>query len=263
MLITALLCLNVTVASVAIDAPSYAAVTPLNAEQSVSAVADTPAKAIKASEKVDEEIEIAGERLQSILHGSLAKAFKAFREGNFAKAERKFGKLARRESFRGIGRDIGREAVSHLLDLPIGRGAIFSETAWDTETAPPSSAPNAKARSIDFIVTPAHAEAAASELYFITAVTQERQGKIERARKSYKKAIHLNKRNLDARLEYSLLLLRTGDLETAGAQLERLEKLLDSKCSGVRCGFSPESEVRYGLIEQAYSRLLVEATLRH
>jgi len=260
MLISVLFCMNVAVAGVATETPSFATETVLSVERSIDAAADASAAAKKSRVKVDEEIEVTGERLQDTLHGSLGVAFRAFQRGDFVKAEQKFGKLARRAFSKALKRAHDRSITATVLNLPLGRRATFTEADWNTEDAPPSSAPNAQARSIDYVVTAARSEAAASELYFMKAVAQERQGKVEEALKSYRRAIRLNKKNLDARLEYSLLSLRKGDLETAGVQLARLEKLLDRKCAGARCGFSSASEARYDLVGQAYSSLYAEAT---
>ena len=258
MLITALLCLNVAAASAVVETPSFAAAQ-MSVERFVSADEDASTKPKKAPVKVDEEIEVTGERLQDTLNGSLGVAFRAFQRGDFAKAEQKFGRLARRAFSQALKRAHDRSITATVLNLPLGRRATFTEADWNTEDAPPSSAPNAQARSRDYVVTAARSEAAASELYFMKAVAQERQGKVEDALKSYRRAIRLNKKNLDARLEYSLLSLRKGDLETAGVQLARLERLLDRKCSGSRCGFSSASDARYTLVGQAYSSLLAEA----
>jgi|GEM_PF-3519079 len=260
MLITALLCLNVTVAGVVVETPSFATETQLGVERSISSLADNSAPAKKAPVKVEEEIEVTGERLQDTLHGSLGIAFRAFQRGDFAMAEQKFGRLAKREFFQALNQEYAREILSSILNLPLGRRATFTEADWNPEALPPSSAPNAQARSIDYIIPVARLNAGASELYFMKAVAQEHQGKVEEALKSYRRAIRLNKKNLDARLEYSLLSLRTGDLETAGVQLARLERLLDRKCSGARCGFSSASEARYDLVGQAYASLYAEAT---
>lgn len=205
---------------------------------------------------VDEDIHIIGDPLLKKLKGNLRGAFEAFEKGEFAKAERQFGTLARKEFVRAQRRHWNELELANALNLPLDRSTTFTPDKWDALSETKESASLAISRSKFDLYSTARLDAAASKLFFLEGLAQERQGKTEKALKSYKKALTLHKNNVDARIEYALLSLRQNDMDTSGKQLEKLEKIFNRKCRNNRCLYAPESKTRYSQVKMAYAQMV-------
>jgi len=263
MLIATAFCLNLAFAS-----PSYLAAAPISLPNTVGTVKTTPhesvapAMADDTSAKkngVDEDFHVFGDPLHKELKGNLKGAFEAFEKGDFKKAEREFGKLAIREFVSAQRQRWNELDLPNILSLPLNRRTTFATDRWDALSETPESASLAISRSKFDLYSTARLDAAASKLFFLKGLAQERQGKVEKALKSYKKALALHKNNVDARVEYALLLLRQNDLETSGKQLKKLAEIFGRKCEEGRCKYAPESKKRYSQIQLAYTNILEQS----
>jgi len=207
---------------------------------------------------VDEDIFVFGDPLHKELKGKLKGAFEAFEKGNFKEAERQFGKLASNGLVRTQRQRWNELDLPNIFALPLNRKTTFSTDRWDALSETPVSASRAIARSHFDLYSTARLNAAASKLYLLKGLAQAQQGKTEKALKSYRKALALYKNNVDARVEYALLLLRKNDLKTSGKQLKKLDKIFGAKCRDNRCKYAPESKERYGQIKLAYANILAQ-----
>jgi len=266
MLFTVAFCLNISAAIEnnaalpsrdIVDREPPAPITSANEQHSGDSRAKKPAQS-----KSEEEIIVTGDPLTDKLRGQLRHAFKAFNKGDFKAAERLFNTLAIHEFILAGKRRLAGERLSRAVRLPLNRTITFSDQEWDGKSRI-ASAPNATANSIHEVVSVTRLDAAASGLLFLRGVAQERQGKRAEALKSYKKAIRLNKHNVDARVEYTLLLLRENDLTTSGKQIEILQRLFGEKCSGKQCPYAEETFERYSQIKLAYTNIVGDPNHTH
>lgn len=221
----------------------------------IPAVVDEEAESKK---QVDEDIFITGDPLLKKLKGKLRGAFEAFEKGDFELAEFQFGRLASRQFDKSQERRFVELIAPVILNLPLNRSASFSPDKWDALSETPVSATLSRSRSKDVVYSSARISAAASKLFFLKGVAQQQQGKTEKALKSYQQALRLHKNNVDARVEYALLLLRQNDLETSGKQLDKLAMVFDAKCRDNRCKYAPDSKKRYGQIKLAYANIVAQ-----
>lgn len=214
----------------------------------------------KADEKaVDEDFVVVGDPLKKELKGKLKGAFEAYEKGDFELAERQFSRLANRQFVRAQNQRFAELVAPNELPLPLNRGASFSPDRWNALSETPVSASRAIARAQDVAYSTARLDAAASKLFFLKGVAQVRQGKNSEALKSYRQALRLHKENVDARIEYTLLLLRQNDLAASAEQLKKLAQAFNAKCTNNRCRYAPESKKRYNQIQLAYSNIITRA----
>ena len=258
MLLTSAFCLNLALAS-----HGNVAALPNSAPKAHAFSAGTAVGSIsqeKTAEKkaTDEDFVVVGDPLLKKLHGKLKGAFEAFENGDFAEAERQFNKLASREFIRAQRQRWNEIELPTMLALPLNRSTTFATDRWDALSETPVSASLAIARSKFDLYSTARLDAAASKLFFLKGLAQAEQGKFADALKSYRQALRLHKKNVDARVEYALLLLRQNDLAASGKQLKKLAKIFGAKCKDGRCKYAPESKKRYAQIELAYANIIAQ-----
>ncbi|UTW56242.1 lipopolysaccharide assembly protein LapB [Kordiimonas sp. SCSIO 12610] len=214
-----------------------------------SAVQDT-IQPLPTDEQPIEEFIIEGDRLLERLRGTLHDGMKAFNDGNYALAEQKFNVLAVKQH-----RDVRRRTgVENILTFNQGRNFSFAPDKFDEDDTY-TSAPRAKARAFAQPIPLARLSRAASQLFFVKGVAQLRQDKNDEAIQSFKRALKINKYNLDARIEYALTSMKTGDLETAGKHITALDKIAAKHCSEDKCAFEPDSKKRFTQVRLAYENL--------
>jgi hypothetical protein len=198
-----------------------------------------------------EEVIVKGDPSLRPLTGLIKDALQAFENGHYGVAERKFSNLAVREH-----RNLRyRRFVNQNLELSRGRRLSSSYETVDDDF-PPISAPNAKAIAFAQPLQYTRLQLATSKLFYLRGVAQVRQNKHKAAIKSFKRALRVNRHNLDARIEYALTFLKVGDLKAAGKNIEKLDKVAAEKCDEKGCAFSSESKARYAQVRLAYENML-------
>lgn len=156
---------------------------------------------------VSGEIIIEGEALVEQLKGQLREGFKAFEAGDYAEAEDFFSTVTKQ--FRNI--QFRQFEDVHYLSFILGSGRRLNLDATYEE------------------------QVYGAAIYYMLGLSQAFQGDTLSAKVSMRKAIKLNHRNLDARLDYALLELRSGNLEKAEKQIKKAEKLMN-KCKDYSAG---------------------------
>lgn len=208
--------------------------------------------------KPDEEIEISAQKLQKTLRGSLREAFNAYHQGDYAKAERQFSILATRQFIEFQKQVRGREAIEFMGNEAdkLNRTSLNLADDWEGENQAYIAGSRAKARSV-FSQAPLGAlQTTSSQLYFIKGVTELRQDKLKEARNSFKKAVQLNRANIDARIELALLDFRNGELEKLPKQFKKIESTIEKLCRReTKCSQIAGSKKRFEQVQLAYNNV--------
>ncbi len=203
----------------------------------------------------DEEIEINAKQLEKTLRGSLREAFSAYLNGDYAKAERQFSILATQQ-FIALEKQIqGRQAFEALgSGGQITRATLNLPDDWEGENQAYVAGSRAKARSV-FSQAPFGAlKVTSSQLYFVRGVTELQQNKLKEARNSFRKAVRLNRSNVDARIELALLDFRNGKLEKLPKQLKKIESTIEKLCKReTKCTQIADSRKRFEQVQLAYN----------
>lgn len=156
---------------------------------------------------VNDEIIVEGEALVEQLKGKLRDGFKAFEAGDYAEAEDFFSKVTKQ--FRNI--QLRQFEDVHYLSSILGSGRrLIPDPTYEEQVY-------------------------GAAIYYMLGLSQAFQGNTKSAKVSMRKAIKLNHRNLDARLDYALLELRSGNLEKAEKQIKKAKKLM-KKCKDHSAG---------------------------
>ncbi len=207
----------------------------------------------------DEEIEINAKQLEQSLRGSLKEAFNAYYNGDFSKAERQFSILATRQFIEFQKQIRGREAFEFLENEAgmLNRTSLNLADDWEGENQAYVAALRAKSRSV-FSQAPLGAlQTTSSQLYFVKGVTELQQSKLKEARNSFRKAVRLNRANIDARIELALLDFRNGELEKLPKQFKKIESTIERLCKReTKCVQITDSKKRFEQVQLAYNNLL-------
>lgn len=182
------------------------------------------------SKQGEEEIEITGEIVSPQLKGRLQEGFSAFMKGDFALAEVKFSSAL-------------KEAENDEL-LDTQNLKIFGDDFLSNANRPIFSYRSLIERK------------RLSAVYYMRGISQARQGKTDSAKVSMRKAIKINAKNVDARVDYSLLELQSGNLRTAEKQMKRIKKLL-KKCKDESAGDCDNLNVRFAQLETVFAQTSV------
>lgn len=183
-----------------------------------------------ARKQDEEEIEVTGELLSSKLKGRLQEGFSAYMKGDFALAEYKFSSAL-------------KEARNDEL-LDTQNLKIFGDDFLSNANRP-----------IFSYLTPTDRKRL-SAVYYMRGISQARQGKTDSAKISMRKSIKINAKNVDARVDYSLLELQSGNLRKAEKQIKRIKKLL-KKCKDESAGDCDNLNVRFAQLQTVYAQTSV------
>lgn len=182
-----------------------------------------------SSIKQEEEIEVTGDQLLAKLRTRLKEGFTAYMNGDFALAEVKFTsalKEARNDEL------LDTQNLKIFGDDILGANRpIFSYmTLTDRQRL--------------------------SAVYYMRGISQARQGKTDSAKVSIRKAIKINPKNFDARVDYALLELQSGKLRKAEKQIKRLRKLM-KKCKDESVGHCDDLGNRFADLQIVYANTSV------
>lgn len=164
-------------------------------------------KSLPIEPLVDEELIITGDVLARKANRRLQNAYAAFKKGNFAEAEKQF--LSETKSFRD--QQLRMFEDIHYIGAQIGAHRRLNIDPTEEERV------------------------YGAVLYYMMGLSQARQGKTESAKVSMRKAIKWNWRNIDARLDYALLELQSGNKKKAKKQLKKATELM-KKCKDQSAG---------------------------
>ncbi|WP_262695393.1 tetratricopeptide repeat protein [Kordiimonas aquimaris] len=183
-----------------------------------------------ASKQNEEEIEVTGEILSDKLKGRLQEGFSAYMKGDFVLAELAFSSAL-------------KEARNDEL-LDTQNLKIFGDDFLSNASRPLFS-----------YLTPTDRKRI-SAVYYMRGISQARQGKTDSAKVSMRKAIKVNAKNVDARVDYSLLELQSGNIRKAEKQIKRIKKLL-KKCKDESAGDCDNLNDRFAQLQTVYAQTSV------
>ena len=216
------LCLSV--AGLGAPAGVYASSVNANALRSIAPFQET------SSVKPEEEIDVTGERILEQMRGRLQEGFTAYMKGDFSVAELKFSS-ALKES-----------RNDELLDTQNLK--IFGDDYLTNADRPLFS-----------YMTPTDRKRLGA-VYYMRGISQARQGKTDSAKVSMRKAIKINAKNFDARVDYALLELQSGNVRKAEKQIKKLRKLL-KKCKNATVGHCDDLGNRFAELQTVYTQTSV------
>jgi len=179
--------------------------------------------------KPEDEIEVTGERILEQLRGRLQEGFTAYMKGDFAVAEKKFSSAL-------------KEARNDEL-LDTQNLKIFADDHLNASRPIFSYMSLIERKRL-------------SAVYYMRGISQARQGKTDSAKVSMRKAIKTNAKNFDARVDYALLELQSGNLRKAEKQIKKLRKLL-KKCENVTLGHCDDLGNRFAELQVVYTQTSV------
>ena len=163
------------------------------------------------TEQLEENIQVYGDKRLSRLQEKILEGFDAFKSGEFAKAEAVFASALKQERN-------GRNGA-HLVTL------IFA--AWDGSSGHKNSSTGFRRQVLPHYTQ--EEQAYLSTLYYMRGLSLAQLSETDRAKTFLRKAIKVHPKNLDARMEYALLELQSGNVKKAKKQIERTEKYM-KKC---------------------------------
>jgi len=178
--------------------------------------------------KPSEEIEVTGNRILEQLRTRLKEGFTAYMNGDFVEAERQFSSEIKIDGNYMLRQT---ENLLHMANLMgINRPII----------------PSLSGEQRVYL----------GAVYYMRGMSQARQGKTDSAKVSLRKAIKINAKNFDARVDYALLELQSGNHRKAEKQMKKLRKLL-KKCKDVTVGECDDLGNRFDALQTVYAQTSV------
>lgn len=214
-------CLSVAV----LGAPNNASASSVNGNtlRSINTFQEEP------NSEYDEEIDVTGERLLETLNGFLKEGFAAYMAGDFALAEVRFTSVLKQA---------GNDELLDTQNLKIFGDDILGAN-----------------RPIFSYLTLTERQRL-SAIYYMRGISQARQGKTDSAKVSMRKSIKTNPKNFDARVDYAMLELQSGNLKRAQKQIKKLRKLVKN-CKDETAGHCDDLGNRFDDLEVVYTNTSV------